>query len=289
MVELWFVLAAMFALAAVWMLLEKAPQWYLRARIHARLYRVDADDEPPATFLLARALTSITNNAMIAGDFSECQESLDAAGYSPVSTQLIYLVAGWLVPAALTLVCALMFGAIGGLLALGVGFIGARRLIRNLGHHAEFRQNLEAIELCHLTRMMMEAGVSLERSLRIIERQARPVIPMLARRLNRFNRMMEAGAERSSALQELIGSNKRIPVLRNYVSLMKQSGKLGSGVAESLTQIVEEGRRTERNRVKEATNRIGAKMTVVMMVFMLPSLFILIGGPAMITLMESFK
>ena len=289
MADFLLILAGLLALTACWILLIKAPQWYLQSRIHARLYRVDTSDDTPSTFLLGRMLNSITSNAMIAGDFSECYESLDAAGYSAVNAQLIYLLAAWLMPALLTVAGALMFGAIGGLMSLGLTFIGARRFIRSLGQHAEFRQNLEAIELCHLTRMMMESGVSLERSLRIIERQARPVIPMLARRLHRFNRMMEAGAERSAALQELVGKSKRIPVLRNYVSLMKQSGKLGSGVTESLSQIVDEGRRTERNRVKEATNRIGAKMTVVMMVFMLPSLFILIGGPAMITLMESFQ
>ena len=289
MAELLLVLAILLALTACWALLAKAPQWYLRSRIHARLHRVETSDGAPSTFLFGRMLNSITSNAMIVGDFNECYESLDAAGYSAVSAQLVYLLAGWLMPLLVTVGSMLMFGAIGGLMALGLTFIGARRFIRSLGHHAEFRQNLEAIELCHLTRMMMESGVSLERSLRIIERQAQPVIPMLARRLNRFNRMMEAGAERSAALQELVGKSKRIPVLRNYVSLMKQSGKLGSGVTGSLSQIVDEGRRTERNRVKEATNRIGAKMTVVMMVFMLPSLFILIGGPAMITLMESFQ
>jgi len=43
----------------------------------------------------------------------------------------------------------------------------------------------------------------------------------------------------------------------------------------------------ERNRIREETNRIGAKMTVVMMAFMLPALFILIGGPAVISIADA--
>ena len=109
---------------------------------------------------------------------------------------------------------------------------------------------------------------------------------MLSARLDRFNRLMESGAERSQALDEL-GENRRIPVLRNYVVLMKQSSQLGAGVSLSLDQIIEEAQNVERNRVREETNRIGAKMTVIMMAFMLPALFILIGGPAVISIAEA--
>jgi tight adherence protein C len=111
---------------------------------------------------------------------------------------------------------------------------------------------------------------------------------MLSARLDRFNRLMESGAERSQALDEL-GENRRIPVLRNYVVLMKQSSQLGAGVSLSLDQIIEEAQNVERNRVREETNRIGAKMTVIMMAFMLPALFILIGGPAVISIAEALS
>ncbi len=89
----------------------------------------------------------------------------------------------------------------------------------------------------------MEAGLSLERVLRLIAAQGRPMIPMLAMRLDRFNRLMESGAERTQALDEL-GENRRIPVLRSYVVLMKQSSQLGAGVSDSLDQIIEEAQRS---------------------------------------------
>ncbi|HBL87571.1 MAG TPA: type II secretion protein F, partial [Alcanivorax sp.] len=173
-------------------------------------------------------------------------------------------------------------------LLAALAFILPRRAIRTMGKNAEQRQNLEAIELCHLTRMLMEAGLSLERVLRLVANQGRALLPMLSTRLDRFNRLMESGAERTQALDEL-GENRRIPVLRNYVVLMKQSSQLGAGVSLSLDQIIEEAQNVERNRVREETNRIGAKMTVVMMAFMLPALFILIGGPAVISIAEALS
>jgi len=180
----------------------------------------------------------------------------------------------------------LFFGALGGLLMSAAGFILPRRTIRGMGAQAEMRQNLEAVELCHMTRMLMEAGLSLERVLRIIGVQGRPLLPILIARIDRFNRLMKSGAERTQALDEL-GENKRIPVLRSYVVLMKQSSQLGAGVSHSLDQIIDEAQNVERNRIREETNRIGAKMTVIMMAFMLPALFILIGGPAVVSIAEA--
>ncbi|SOC26350.1 type II secretion system (T2SS) protein F [Alloalcanivorax xenomutans] len=134
----------------------------------------------------------------------------------------------------------------------------------------------------------MEAGLSLERVMRMIAAQARPLMPKLILRIDRFNRLMESGAERNQALDEL-GENRKIPVLRSYVLLMKQSSQLGAGVSSSLEQIIQEARDVERSKLKEETNRIGAKITVVMMVFMLPALFIIIGGPAVISIADALS
>ncbi|WP_181950538.1 type II secretion system F family protein, partial [Alloalcanivorax xenomutans] len=68
-----------------------------------------------------------------------------------------------------------------------------------------------------------------------------------------------------------------------------QSSQLGAGVSSSLEQIIQEARDVERSKLKEETNRIGAKITVVMMVFMLPALFIIIGGPAVISIADALS
>ncbi|CUR46003.1 Flp pilus assembly protein TadC [Alloalcanivorax xenomutans] len=60
-------------------------------------------------------------------------------------------------------------------------------------------------------------------------------------------------------------------------------------MSSSLEQIIQEARDVERSKLKEETNRIGAKITVVMMVFMLPALFIIIGGPAVISIADALS
>lgn len=130
--------------------------------------------------------------------------------------------------------------------------------------------------------------MSPERSLKLISHQARDLMPLLIQRVDRFNRVMESGADRTAAFEEL-GRNRNLTVLRSYVALMKQSGTLGSKVAGGLDQIVKEAQHQERSKLKEETNKIGARMTIIMMLFMLPSLFMLIGGPAVLSILDAFQ
>lgn len=288
MSSLWFISAAVISALSIWVAWVKAPQWVRRARINARLHRLADQEEESSSFWLMRLASQFTESSIASGDFQEIRQAYAATGRSREQAQLLYLVFCWIIPAIVVVIGFFVFGPVGAMLLAALAFILPRRTIRTMGKSAEQRQNLEAIELCHLTRMLMEAGLSLERVLRLIANQARPLLPMLSARLDRFNRLMESGAERTQALDEL-GENRRIPVLRNYVVLMKQSSQLGAGVSLSLDQIIEEAQNVERNRVREETNRIGAKMTVVMMAFMLPALFILIGGPAVISIADALS
>ncbi len=286
--SLWLLSAVALSVLAIWVAWAKAPQWARRARINARLHRLADQDEEVSSFWLARLASQFTESSIARDDFRDIREAYAVTGRTREQAQLLYLLFCWILPALAVVTGFVFFGPIGGLIIVALAFLVPRRAIRSMGERAEQRQNLEAVELCHLTRMLMEAGLSLERVLRLIANQARPLLPMLSSRLDRFNRLMESGAERSKALEEL-GENRRIPVLRNYVVLMKQSSQLGAGVSLSLDQIIEEAQNVERNRVREETNRIGAKMTVVMMAFMLPALFILTGGPAVISIADALS
>ncbi|MBL7252063.1 type II secretion system F family protein [Alloalcanivorax marinus] len=286
MINLWFFAAMIMALLAVWVAWFMAPRWARKGRVHARLRNAGDVEAESSSFWLSRFATRLTESSLAREDFREMQEAFSATGRHREQSQVLYLVYCWLIPAIVVFGGFVFLGPMGGMLVAAGAFLLPRRTIRSMGRRAEQRQNIEAVELCHLTRMLMEAGLSLERVLRLIAAQGRPMIPMLAMRLDRFNRLMESGAERTQALDEL-GENRRIPVLRSYVVLMKQSSQLGAGVSDSLDQIIEEAQKVERNRIQEETNRIGAKMTVIMMAFMLPALFILIGGPAVISIGEA--
>lgn len=288
MADAWLLLSAGAALLALWMAGYMAPRWAIRARIHQRLRNrgETVEREQDVSNWLAEISEAFVTLSAVAGDYEDMEAALETTGRNQQQRQATYMVLCWFLPALVIALGFFIGGVMVGAVIAAVAFLLPRRVIRIMGENAEKRQNLEAIELCHMTRMLMEAGLSIERALRLIAVQARPVMPHLTSRLDRFNRVMESGADRSVALDEL-GRNRRILVLRSYVNLMKQSGTLGAGVTASLDQIIREAQQTERSRLKEETNRVGAKITIVMMIFMLPGLFILIGGPAVISVVDT--
>lgn len=281
--------ACALAIGAFWLMVVKARQWEIRAKVQRRIndHGADSNDNRPR-FWLAQLATQATQASFTSQDYQDIHQAFIGMGKSSEYSQLAYLLLCWLLPLFVIVPGLLFLGPTGGVMLTAAAFVIPRRMIRSFGRHAEARQNLEAIELCHMTRMLMESGLSLERAMRIIGAQGHTLLPLLNRRILRFNRQMKAGADRHQALDEL-GDNKRIPVLRSYVILMKQSSQLGSGVSHSLSQIISEAQHVERSRRREDTNRIGAKMTVVMMIFMLPALFLLIGGPAVMSIADALS
>lgn len=287
--NLWFVSSILAAVLALVLAYVWAPSRSLRSRVNARLQHqsLTHDDSEAEGAIFAGLVYGLVSLGFVSGDFKELEAQLDATGKSPLQARQHYLLLCWVLPILITLA---LF-ATADLLYVIIGFVGSfymsRKAIRSSGRAAENQQNRESIELCQLTRMLMQAGLSPERSLKLISHQARSLMPLLITRIDRFNRVMESGADRTRALDEL-GRNRNLNVLKSYVTLMKQAGSLGSGVSEGLDQIVIEAHSEERAKLKEETNRIGAKMTIIMMLFMLPALFILIGGPAVLSIMDAF-
>ncbi|RMJ05619.1 Bacterial type II secretion system protein F domain protein [Marinobacter litoralis] len=289
MVNLWFIGAIVLAMASVLYLWVWGPAWALQARVRARLShrQLTTEDEtgsPP----LETFVYWLVDRPLLSGDFKELEPALDATGKTPYRARQYYILLCWVVPFVLTLAAIVFSGVMTTAVTFMMSFYLSRQFIRSSGRTAEKQQNRESIELCQMTRMLMEAGLSPERSLKLISHQARELMPLLVTRIDRFNRVMESGADRSRALDEL-GRNRNLTVLRSYVTLMKQAGTLGAGVSGALEQIVTEAHHEERSKLKEETNKVGARMTIIMMVFMLPSLFILIGGPAVLSIMDALQ
>ncbi|MDX1802983.1 MAG: type II secretion system F family protein [Alcanivorax sp.] len=282
-----FWIALLLALASLWIVLVKSRGWERRQRVLTRLAQGEQGaEEDGRNLLLASISRRLTSSAFVRDDYQEIYSALKLTGRNAEKIQVIYFISCWLLPLFTTIVGLLWAGFAGALLLGAAGFILPRRYIRAVAGRARHRQNLEAIEFAQVLRMLLEAGLSIERGFRIAALQARPLIPTLAYRLDRFNRLMDSGADRSAALDD-IGAGKDIPVLHNLTRLLKQAGALGGSAAESIEQIIIEGQDIERSRIKEQVNKIGVKMTIIMMTIMLPALFIIIGGPAGISIMNA--
>lgn len=292
MSEALLLLSLLAALAALWAVVWLAPAWARRDRIsrrmsHRYLGSHGGDDEEPQGWLLRFSERALVTG-VLASDFREVDDALSRTAMMRERIVLVYALACWVLPIVLGVAVLLLYGLLAGLAGLALTFVLARRIIRKRGEQAEAQMNREAVALCQLMRMFLETGMTLERSFRTLAQQAGPLMPVLIRHIDAFNRRIDAGMDRSKALAEL-GHNRNVAVLYDLTIILRQTGVLGTGAGDAINALILRANEIERARLQEAASKVSAKMSAVMVLCMLPALMILVAGPGLVSFSELLR
>jgi tight adherence protein C len=95
------------------------------------------------------------------------------------------------------------------------------------------------------------------------------------------------GSTRIAALEEFC-ERTPTPGVRSFVSAVQQNQKLGTPLAAVLRQQGETTRRKRRQAVEEHASKLSLKMIFPTVFCILPVLLIVIVGPSIIRLIETF-
>ena len=130
----------------------------------------------------------------------------------------------------------------------------------------------------------VEAGLGLDAALaRVAEKVEGP----FAEELSRTLREVGMGRMRRDALQEL-GERTGVPDLVTFVNAVIQAEQMGTGIGQVLRVQSEQLRMRRRQRAEEMANQAPVKMVFPLVLCIFPTLFMVILGPAAITLYENF-
>ena len=77
--------------------------------------------------------------------------------------------------------------------------------------------------------------------------------------------------------------------IRGVVNTLLQTAKFGTPLAQSLRVLAAEFREARMTRAEEKAARLPALLTVPMIVFILPTLFIVVLGPAILSVLDTFS
>lgn len=133
----------------------------------------------------------------------------------------------------------------------------------------------------------VEAGVSLDAAILRVAREIRLAHTDLAHELAVVNRKTNAGIPRDAALRAL-WQRTGVEELRTLVSSMIQSEKWGTSIATVLRVAAETLRRKRRQTAEKKAKQAPLKMTFPLVLFILPALFIVIMGPALVQVITEF-
>lgn len=170
---------------------------------------------------------------------------------------------------------------------VAVSVIGFYMPFYIIGSRAKQRQNAIIKSLpdaFDLVTTCVEAGLGLDAALaRVAEKVQGPFADELSRAL----RDIALGKARRDALKEL-GERTGVPDLIQFTNAVIQAEAMGSSVGTVLRVQAEQLRTRRRQRAEEQAYKAPVKMLFPLVLFIFPTLFIVILGPAAITIMNDF-
>jgi tight adherence protein C len=167
------------------------------------------------------------------------------------------------------------------LISLGLaiaGFYAPEIYVKNIGDKrmAKLRKGLpDAIDLMVIC---SEAGLSLDATLDRVAREMANASPELSEELALTTVELRFLPERRKALENL-ADRVDLGGLQALVNTLLQAEKYGTPLSQSLRVLANEMRNERLMRAEEKAARLPAMLTVPMVIFILPALFVVLIGP----------
>jgi tight adherence protein C len=135
--------------------------------------------------------------------------------------------------------------------------------------------------------LCVEAGLGFDAAMLNVAKDMRTVHADLSHELMLVNRRVNAGMTREEALRALY-ERTGVDELRVLVQNLIQSDRLGTSVAKVLRVYSDTLRRKRRQRAEKRAATAALKMTIPLAGLILPALFVVILGPAMMRIWSMF-
>ena len=167
-----------------------------------------------------------------------------------------------------------------------LGFLLPRFVLKRMIRERQRRIRVALADALDLTVICMEAGLSLDQAMARVGQDLRYAHSDLSDEFYLVNLEMRAGKPRPEALRNL-AERTGVDDIRALVGVLIQTDRFGTSVAQAL-RVHSDALRTERRqRAEEQAAKTTIKMIPALVVFVLPSMFFVTLGPAVIGLIHT--
>jgi tight adherence protein C len=297
-ITIFFASLAIYGLAGYWFWARRSEAALAGHSSKSDAVTADEDPDRPEMSPLLNALADLGQKAATQdADGSTLRRRLDRAGFRQSWAPQIYhgarlaLIVG--LPLLTFAMIALASGtAVAGLPATAFAvYLGLTAPGRYLDRRA--RRRTEKIgrslpDFLDLLVVSVESGLSLDQAVADTARDLRRSHRELSEELTIFSREVQAGATRADALRNL-GMRTGNPEMRKLTSILIQADRFGSSVSKVLRNQARYMRIKRRQRAEESAHKVGVKLIFPIFFLIMPSVFLVTAGPAVIMLLENFK
>ena len=164
------------------------------------------------------------------------------------------------------------------------GYLLPNVLLYNAGNKRETLMRRALPDALDLLTVSVEAGLGFDAA---VGRVARNTTGPLAQEFGRLLQEMQIGRGRVESMRAM-AERSSLDDLRSFCQSMVQADSLGIPIGRVLRIQSQEMRTKRRQRAEEKAQQVPVKIMIPLVLFILPCLFLVIMGPAVIGVMDSF-
>ena len=163
------------------------------------------------------------------------------------------------------------------------GYILVQILLKISVSNRQAKIEKELPDVLDLLTISIEAGLGFDAALqRVVQKSKGP----LAQEFNLCLQEMRMGKNRKEALRDL-GLRNETADLNTFVGAIIQADQLGVSIGNVLRTQSDQMRAKRKQRAEEKAMKAPIKMLIPMLLFILPTIFIIVLGPSILQMMET--
>ncbi len=190
---------------------------------------------------------------------------------------------GWVMILHRSSISEHLLAFISGLLLTVIGAYGDKLFVKNCAEKRTKELKRTLPEAVDLLLICVESGLGVDAAFARVCREMKYSHPVIASELERTRFEMTMMSDRIQALQNL-GDRTGVNSIKTLVASLIQAEKFGTSLVDTLRMIAEEQRMERMMNAEERAARLPALITLPLIFFILPALFMVILGPIQIKL-----
>jgi tight adherence protein C len=171
---------------------------------------------------------------------------------------------------------------------LGLGFLAPDFWLGRTISRRQKKMQRGLPDVLDLLVICIEAGLSMDQATARTAQELKKAQPELCDEFGVLVLEQRAGRARADAWKHL-AERTGVESVRNLVSVLVQSEQFGTSIAKTLRQHADALRTKRIQHVEEMAAKTTVKLVFPLVFFIFPALFLVVLGPAVLLMMDSFK
>lgn len=170
----------------------------------------------------------------------------------------------------------------------GIAYMAPDIVLTEMIRHRREEIRLAMPDAIDLLVICVEAGLGLDQALLRSGQELALSHPPIAEEFNQINLEQRAGKGRIEAWRSMADRTK-LDVIKGFTSMLAQTDRFGTPITRALTNFSDGLRLKRRQEAEEMAAKTTVKLIFPLVLFIFPSIFIVLLGPAIITIVKTMS